>query len=331
MFGRVPCLDEVEHGGQGGSTKQPPAASRKIGSFKFMKKSIAVALFSLNLAWVGPGTQAQEAAAPAAPDIMAKLAAKYAGLTSLAVTGRVITDIDMSGGKDPATPPKTDPLKFDAGQPGRVTTFSIRLAKPDLYRVEWSQMVTENYTQTGAAWSGGKGDFLLLAGKQRAIQGGMDMALASATGVSGGVASTLPPVFFQHKTNAFQGMGNVVLLPEEKIGEESCYVVSGEIAGQKLIFWITKDYLLKQKRMVLGGEMKIPEMSDEDVKKALSATGQETTPEAIASMKTMMKTMQATSAKMKGSITEKYETFQANPVLTKESFENASDGGHPSP
>jgi hypothetical protein len=31
------------------------------------------------------------------------------------------------------------------------------------------------------------------------------------------------------------------------------------------------------------------------------------------------------ASKIKGSITEKYETFQANPVLTKESFENASD------
>ena len=122
-----------------------------------------------------------------------------------------------------------------------------------------------------------------------------------------------------------QGLGNPVLLPEEKIGEESCYVVSGEMGGQKLILWISKDYLLKQKKMVLGGEMKIPEMSDEDVKKALSATGQETTPEAIANMKTMMKTMQAASSKMKGSITEKYETFQANPVLTKESFETAPE------
>jgi hypothetical protein len=290
-----------------------------------MKKSIAVALLGLNFAWLGPVAQAQEAAAAAAPDIIAKLAAKYAGLTSLAVTGRVITDIDMSGGKTPAAPPKTDDSKYDLGQPGKVTTFNIRLARPDLYRVEWSQIMSESYTQKGAAWSSGKGDFLLLAGQQRAITGGMDMALASATGVSGGVASTLPPVFFQHKTSQLQGLANLVLLPEEKIGDDSCYVLSGEMNGQKLIFWITKDYVLKQKKMVLGGEMKIPEMSDEDVKKALSATGQATTPEAIANMKTMMKSMQAASSKMKGSITEKYETFQANPVLTKESFENASD------
>jgi hypothetical protein len=321
----------VEDGGQSGSTKQPPAASRKIETVILMKKSIAVALLSLNFAWFGPGAPAQEAAAPAAADIAAKVAAKYAGLTSLAVTGRVITDIDMSGGKDPATAPKTDELKYDLGQPGKVTTFSIRLAKPDLYRVEWSQMMSESYTQKGAAWSSGKGDFLLLAGKQRTIEGGMSMALASATGVSGGVAATLPAVFFQLKTNQLpnqlQGLTNLVLLPEEKIGDDSCFVLSGEMSGQKLIFWITKDYLVKQKKMVLGGEtkMKIPEISDEDLKKTLSQIGEAATPEAIASMRTTMKTMQAASSKIKGSITEKYETFQANPVLTKESFENASD------
>jgi hypothetical protein len=290
-----------------------------------MKKSIAVALLFLNSAWLGLHSQAQEAAAPAAPDIIAKLTAKYAGLTSLAVTGRVITDIDMSGGKEPAAPPKTNEVNWDTGSMGTVTTFSIRLAKPDLYRVEWSQAISATQAQKGAVWCSGKGDFILLAGKERAVEGGMDMALATATGVSGGVAYTLPPVFFQRKTNELQGLGNPVLLPEEKIGDESCYVLSGELNGQKLILWITKDYLLKQKRHVLGGEMKMPEMTDEDIKKALSMTGQATTPEAIANMKTTMKSMQAMTSKMKGSITEKYETFQANPAMTRESFENASD------
>ena len=290
-----------------------------------MKKTIVVALLTLGCAWFGLVAVARQAAVPTAPEIMAKFAAKYAGLTSLAVTGRVITDIDTSGGNNPTPAPKPGELKYDTGKPGSVTTFSVRLAKPDLYRIEWSQMVTESYTQKGAAWSSGQGDFLLLAGKKQTITGGMDMALASATGVSGGVASTLPPVFFQRQTNQFHSLGNLSLLPEEKIGDDLCYVVSGELSGQKLIFWITKDYSLKQKRMVLGGEMKIPEMSDEDVKKALSMTGQETTPEAIARMKTMMKSMQAMSSKMKGSITEKYETFEANPSTAKESFDYEAD------
>ena len=280
---------------------------------------------SLGFACFNPGAQAQPATVPIAQEIMAKLAAKYAGLSNLVVTGRVIEDIDMSGGKSSAAAPKTDELKYDLGKPGRVTTFSIRLAKPDFYRIEWSQRMSDSYTQKGAAWSSGSGDFLLLADKKRRIQGGMDMTLASATGVSGGVASTLPPVFFQRQTNELQSLGNLALLPEEKIGDDVCYVVSGDLNGQKLILWITKDYWLKQKKMVLGAEMKMPEMSDEDIKKALSATGQPTTPEAISSMRETMKSVQAMSSKMKGSITEKYESFKANSSVTKESFDYESD------
>jgi hypothetical protein len=296
-----------------------------VEAFSFMKKSIAVLLISFSVAGIGPRAQAREAAAPAAPDIMAKFIAKYAALTSLDVTGRVISDIDTSGGATPPAAPKTDELKYDTGQPGSLTTFSIHLGKPDLYRIEWSQSISDSYTQKGAVWSSGGGDFLLLAGKKSSIEGGMDMALASATGVSGGVASTLPPVFFLHQTNELQGLDNLVLLPLEKIGNDLCYVISGDYHGIKLVLWITRDYTLRQKKMILGGDMKIPEMSDEDVKKALSMTGQPATPEAIAKTKTMMKSMQAMTSKMKGSITEKYETFQANFHAPKESFEYDPD------
>ncbi len=290
-----------------------------------MKKSTALALLILGGAWFGQVAVAQPAAVPTAPDIMAKFAAKYAGLTSVAVTGRVITDIDTSGGKNPAAAPQTAQMNYDTGQAGKVTTFSVRLAKPDLYRIEWSQMISDSFTQKGAAWCSGQGDFLWLAGKKQPIPGGMDMALAAATGVSGGVASTLPPVFFQRQTNALKSLQNLSLLPEEKIGDDLCYVVSGDLNGQTMIYWITKDYSLKQRKLVLGGAMKIPEMTDEDVKKALSMTGQETTPEAIARMKEMVKSMQAMSSKMKGSITEKYETFDANPAAPKASFDYEAD------
>jgi hypothetical protein len=290
-----------------------------------MKKPISVALITLGFAWFDVVAQTQPAAVLAAPGIVAKLAANYAGLTNFTVTGRVIEDIDASGGKNPAVAPKSDELKYDLGTPGRVITFSIRLAKPDFYRIEWSQRISDSYSQKGATWSSGDGDFLLLADKKRRIEGGMDMALASATGVSGGVASTLPPIFFQRPTNELQSLGNLALLPEEKIGDDVCYVVSGGLNGQKVILWITKDYWLKQKKMILGASMKMPEMSDEDIKKALSAIGQAATPEAVATMRETMKSVQAMSSKMKGSITEKYETFSANSSAAKESFDDESD------
>jgi hypothetical protein len=292
-----------------------------------MKKSIAVALVSLNFAWFGPCAQAQESTVPIAPEIIAKLAAKYAGLSSFAATGRVIADIDTSGGANPAAEPNSRTTAWDLGKPGSVTLFSLRLGKPDLYRIEWSQAITATHTNKGAAWSSGNGDFLSLAGTKRSIQGGMDMTLVAATGVSGGAASTLPLLFF-HRTNQLQRLGNLAMLPDEKIGDEVCYVVSGDLNGQKFIYWITKDYWLKQKKMVLGGDLKVPEMtdvSDEDLKKSLSMMGQDATPEAVARMRDTMKSMQPMLSKIKGSITEKYETIQANPPVTKQSFDYEQD------
>jgi hypothetical protein len=49
------------------------------------------------------------------------------------------------------------------------TTFSIRLARPDLYRIEWSQAVAAMYTNHGVVWSAGAGEFT--GGSDRHIAG----------------------------------------------------------------------------------------------------------------------------------------------------------------
>ena len=256
-----------------------------------------------------------------AKEILAKLEAQYGGLRSLSVEGRVISDLEMPGGKAPAAQ-NLDEMKWDLGTPGRVTIFSVRLAKPNLYRIEWSQNITAGYTNTGAAWSAGNGDFLLLGGKTQPIEGGMDMALAAATGVSGGVANTLPSVFFQRQTNWLKSLSNLALLPQEQVGKDLCYVLSGELNGVKLVLWVSSDYRLKQKRQVLGGQMKMPEVSDEDMKKTLKQLGQDASPEALERMKETMKSMMAMTTNAKGSITEKYETSELNPVVRKETFDH---------
>jgi outer membrane lipoprotein-sorting protein len=253
-----------------------------------------------------------------AGDILEKMEGKYASLTSLALSGRVITDIDMSGGKTKADAPRTD----DLGQSGRILTFNIRLAKPALYRIAWSQTFAAIYTNKGAIWSSGSGHFILIDDKNRPMEGGLDKALSS--GVSGGVASTLGPLFFALQPNQFSSLHNLALLPEETIGTNLCYVLSGDSKGSKVILWITKDYWLKQRKVLMGGNGKMPEISDHDITDALKMRGQTATPEAVAQMRETMESIQAMTSSMKGSITEIYETSEANPPLTKESFESDS-------
>jgi hypothetical protein len=67
------------------------------------------------------------------------------------------------------------------------TAFTIRLARPNLYRIDWEQPVHASYTNKGAVWSAGEGDFLRM-GSAAEKQASQEMALGSATGISGGAA-----------------------------------------------------------------------------------------------------------------------------------------------
>jgi hypothetical protein len=271
-----------------------------------MKKRILIAIASAAFA---PAAWSQTA-----PEIITAVQAKYAGLTSLAVEGKVVSDMDMSGVESPVA---------NAAMPKQYTsvhTFTVRLARPELYRIEWSQPVHDSYTNEGAAWSAGDGHHLRLGSQDRPLQKDLDLNLAGATGVSGGAAHTLPSIFFQRPASVLKMMQNPTLLPNEKIGDEDCKVITGQVAGQKLILWVTKDSLLKQRRLVLGGAMTTPKLSDDDIKKSLEQLGQPTTPEAVVQMKQTMQRAQETSSKVKGSMTETYEKIEVNPPLKKESF-----------
>src|SRR5208282_4960287 len=45
------------------------------------------------------------------------------------------------------------------------TTFTIKLGRPSLYRIEWEQPVNESYANKGVVWSAGDGDFIILGNR----------------------------------------------------------------------------------------------------------------------------------------------------------------------
>jgi hypothetical protein len=124
-------------------------------------------------------------------------------------------------------------------------------------------------------------------------------------------------------------MANVTALPDEKVGDIDCYVISGDVAGQKQMLWITKDFLVIQKRHILGGNVAIPEVSDADMKRSLEELKQSSTPEAVARMKQTMQTAREMSTRAKGSITETVESIELNPSLKKELFDTQDLPGLP--
>jgi len=168
-------------------------------------------------------------------EIIKRAREKYASLTSYSDEGTTVATLNGST---------------------ITTAFTIRLARPNLYRINWEQPVHSNYTNKGAVWSAGEGDFLRM-GSGAKKQASPELALSSATGISGGAAATIPGTFF--KMNWGDQLGGSLLnenqLPEQKVGEVDCYVLTNDLKGRSRTLWIGKqDFMIHQVRTVTSAE-----------------------------------------------------------------------------
>jgi hypothetical protein len=288
---------------------------------KTISRCVLIAVILIYLGCVSPvlGLTASE--------VLQKAQEKYKSLSSYSATGKSVAVMSPA---DPGASKKSADTK-DLNQrfikPQIFThTFTIKLARPDLYRVEWESQVTPALIQKGAVWSAGDGDFLFMgAGASQSRYARMtnqEMALASATGISGGVAHTIPSVFFPASSmNMLKVLAEPILHNEEKIDGEDCYTVAGKVNGREITFWIGKDsFLIRQRRHTIGGAMSHQEMSDENIKRALKGVNKEATPEAIAEMRKTMQKMMAEAARQTGSTTETHQNIVINKPIAKEDF-----------
>ena len=164
----------------------------------------------------------------------------------------------------------SDPIKVTA-------TFNIKLARPNLYRIQYARSNTFSSSDTvltnqGVVWSAGNGDFQVREdGVVRHYQSG-EQSLVAAIGVSGGVTGTIPGNIFIFK----RWLNPLDILtsgakqePDEKIGGVDCYVfsTSGQISKETL--WIgKKDFLVRQVR-----HMSIPEVAQPALGQSKKSTG----------------------------------------------------------
>jgi hypothetical protein len=141
------------------------------------------------------------------------------------------------------------------------TTFSIRLARPNLYRIEWEQNDDPNFAktkaQTQAVWSAGDGDFLDQMGIGVQKQATRELALGTATGISGGASATVPGTFFKlNWGDQLAGpVSSKIQLADEKAGDVDCYVFTSELKGTTNTIWLGKqDFLIHQVRNITSAE-----------------------------------------------------------------------------
>jgi RNA polymerase sigma factor (sigma-70 family) len=170
----------------------------------------------------------------AAGEIFKKAQATYAALTSYSDDGKSVATLNGT----------------------TIThTFSIKLARPELYRIEWAQSSASaaynSTTATQSVWSAGAGDFMLNRGGSTTKYKDKETVLASATGISGGAAATIPGTFF--KMNWGNQLGSSTAkqkqLADEKVGDVDCYVFASDVKGRTRTIWIGKqDFLIHQVR-----------------------------------------------------------------------------------
>jgi RNA polymerase sigma factor (sigma-70 family) len=213
----------------------------------------------------------------------------YASLSSYRDTGTAVTEI--AGNKV-------------------TTTFSIRLARPNFYRIEWEQP-NEFFTNKGAVWSAGEGDFLLNGTTPRR-EDSRESALSSATGISGRAASTIPGTFFKAnwgnalKASTFDGFTRQ---KDEPAAGVECVVLSGQTKANgkapslTTTLWIgKKDHLIYQTRTT----MTMPAMP---IPNNVSAASKE-------ALQNVVKQMEGQEAVF----TEVHENIQVNKSFSKSDF-----------
>jgi len=181
---------------------------------------LALALTSI------PSLSARADDSPTAGDIVKQSLAKYASLTSYSDEGATISTLGKTIAKS--------------------YIFTLKLARTNLYQVVWRQAGEIS----GAVWSAGNGDFLWM-GKGFELQKCKDRetAIASATGISGGVAANLPGTFFSMSWGGLlrAHQADFVRAADDKVGEADCFVLTHEADGRTNMVWIGKqDFLIHQ-------------------------------------------------------------------------------------
>ena len=269
---------------------------------------------------------------PAAEEIIQEVLARYMTLQSYSAVGQVVSDMDMSNIDIPELKSErfSEELKNikefqDALKDSQKLkhTFSIKLAKPNLYCIQWQQKVHEWFSNTGAVWSSdGKEHFLVSAGQKSSLKSRL-FALGAATGVSGGAANTIPSLFFDQIASILHNLRGVSKQQDEEIDDDRCYVLSGQLAGMTMNFWISKKtFLIRQRQQILGSTdgIKMPQFSEDSIKMSLESAGEEITEEKISQRKEMLKSAKYIMVKMKGTITETHRDIVVDQPIAREEF-----------
>jgi hypothetical protein len=224
-----------------------------------------------------------------ADEILQKLDATYKAFTSYSAQGISVGTVDMSQVNPKLTQPQT------------VTTkLSLRLGRPDHYRMEWERDAGTQHVQ-GAIWAAGKGNFVHTANTAKVKD--RETALNTAASSSGTLGLLTAAVFFGETNSPTTMLKNYMKSHSETLNNQKCYVLTGQLGHMNLMFWIRKsDFVIAQTELILGGKVDEAELAGKTY---------------------AQKAQLERASKMKGNFIETYQDIVTNTVLNATDFETS--------
>jgi cell wall-associated NlpC family hydrolase len=218
------------------------------------------------------------------------------------------------------------PARRPAGLPKAMTNttqVSIKLARPDLYRIEGTSKMEVNrikMTNTIAIWSPGKTNYTLMltSGYKRYSTVKDRKSAFMMTAQSGGLAMAIPQLFFDEEDDMGKFIKDWGQTGDEAVNGQDCYTLTGKMMGQKLKVWVSKtSYMILQSQITLGGAV-----SDADIGAAISTfdTSAKKTQAQLDQEKAMAKTQAAMMTKIRGTMTEVYDNISTNKTFAADDF-----------
>ncbi|MBW8015476.1 MAG: DUF3887 domain-containing protein [Planctomycetes bacterium] len=238
--------------------------------------------------------------------ITQKVIDRYAGMKTFQAIGELCTEIKRpDDGKNDIFNKvlhsiKKKPLK---------SFYTIKMAKPNRYCIEWNAYHNLRSSIIGYAWSMGKGSHLLQFGEHRQL----DKFSHALTAASRFTAQ--PALFFDISMNRLKELRERSLLQDERVEGVDCYVITGKHLTQTCTYWISKKhFLVRQYRQVSGGKV------EELIEQAIKRKGNDITDEEIAKIKKQFTDSNKKASKNIHTNTQTYRNIIINEPISEGSF-----------
>lgn len=262
----------------------------------------------------------QDSTSAEAAYIIQKVLDRYAAINTYSAVGEEV--VDVKGPRKTLTGLLTKVLTRNKPRQIR-SVFAIKMARPNLYCIEWDNNVDTNLRKIGNAWSIGDGSHALFLGKEQSFEDPL-RALISAQNI-GQVQSTL---FFDTSLNILRTLRELSQEKDETVEGVDCYVISGKRLSQSFTYWVSKkDFLIRKYRFLSGGDGKNGEkgfqrdFSDKTIKRNLESAGKDSSPEAVAKKKASDIALHEKVRKIEATHTQTYRNIILDRPIPKDQFQ----------